>query len=46
MFFPTADPERSLIASDVNGDGRVNSTDYSYLKRYVLKIIPTIPGNS
>lgn len=28
---------------DINGDGNVDSTDYSLMKRYILKIIPEFP---
>jgi len=29
--------------ADLNRDGNVNSTDYSILKRYILKAIDNIP---
>jgi len=30
-------------AADLNGDDKVNSTDYSVLKRYLLRSIEVIP---
>ena len=33
---------RGLIG-DLNGDGEINSTDYSLLKRYILRKIDTFP---
>jgi len=32
-----------LLRADVNSDGEVNSTDYAYLKRYILRIIDAFP---
>jgi len=34
-----------LLRADVNSDGEVNSTDYAYLKRYILRIIDAFPHN-
>ncbi|WP_243467072.1 dockerin type I repeat-containing protein [Acetivibrio straminisolvens] len=33
----------NLIYGDLNGDGRVNSTDFSLLKRYLLGNISVFP---
>jgi len=33
-------------AADLNGDGKVNSTDYNILKRYLLKYIDKFPVES
>lgn len=38
---PTATP--SVIYGDVNGDSQVNSTDYSWVKRYILRIVSEFP---
>ncbi|MFZ5986601.1 MAG: dockerin type I domain-containing protein [Bacillota bacterium] len=39
---PTVSPK--INYGDVNGDGSVNSTDYTYVKRYILKIISDFPS--
>jgi len=39
----TSDTPDNLIYGDLNGDGRVNSTDYTLLKRYLLGAIQTFP---
>jgi len=41
--FLTSDTPDNLIYGDLNGDGRVNSTDYTLLKRYLLGAIQTFP---
>ncbi|HHV29266.1 beta-glucanase [Acetivibrio mesophilus] len=40
---PTPTKGSSILKGDVNGDGKVNSTDYSIYKRYLLKIIDKFP---
>lgn len=42
---PTTRPSE-LISGDINGDGLVNSTDYSWLKRYILEIVKEFPTGS
>jgi len=34
-----------LLRADVNSDGEVNSTDYAYLKRYILRILMLFRNN-
>jgi len=36
-------PDGSVNA-DVNGDGKINSTDYSAMIRYILRIIDKFPA--
>ncbi|MFZ5987833.1 MAG: dockerin type I repeat-containing protein [Bacillota bacterium] len=38
--FPVED---DLRTADLNGDGYINSTDYTLLKRFVLRIITKFP---
>jgi len=33
----------NMDAADVNADGKVNSTDYTVLKRYLLRSIDKLP---
>lgn len=40
---PTPTQYNSFIRGDVNSDGRVDSTDYAMLKRYLLGIITSFP---
>lgn len=35
--------EPKILYGDVNGDGKVNSTDLTLIKRYVLKIVSALP---
>ncbi|WP_265446190.1 glycoside hydrolase family 11 protein [Acetivibrio straminisolvens] len=35
---PTPTPQQSLLVGDINGDEKINSTDYSILKRHILNI--------
>jgi len=35
----------NLIRGDLNGDGKINSSDYTLLKRYLLEIINELPVN-
>ncbi|HEX9059408.1 MAG TPA: glycoside hydrolase family 9 protein [Clostridia bacterium] len=35
----TVDPGTTVTPGDLNGDGKINSTDYSYLKRYILGLL-------
>jgi len=42
IFTPT--PISNVLYGDVNGDGKVNSTDYSMLKRYILRGINDFPN--
>jgi len=35
--------EINLDNADVNADGKVTSTDYSILKRYIIKSIKELP---
>lgn len=35
--------EPALVYGDVNGDGKCNSTDYSLVKRFILKSIEVLP---
>jgi len=45
---PTPDPEPTstmwpeFVYGDLNGDKKVNSTDLSYMKRYILRIIRSL----
>jgi len=41
----TPTPSGSFIKGDINGDGNVNSTDYSLFKRYLLKVVRELPIN-
>ncbi|MFZ5987510.1 MAG: cellulase family glycosylhydrolase [Bacillota bacterium] len=41
---PSPSPSPSYITGDVNGDGTVDSTDYTIMKRYLLRIINTFPS--
>jgi hypothetical protein len=43
---PEPSPSPKIIKGDVNGDLKVNSTDYSMLKRYLLKIIDKFPNEN
>lgn len=44
--FQTASAETSdIMYGDINGDGKINSTDLSALKRYILELAP-LPGDS
>ncbi|HEX9059379.1 MAG TPA: CAP domain-containing protein [Clostridia bacterium] len=36
--------ETKLIYGDVNGDGNVNSSDYAYMKRFLLGLISSLPN--
>ncbi|NLD46378.1 MAG: hypothetical protein GX660_04165, partial [Clostridiaceae bacterium] len=38
-------PSWRIPLADLNGDGKVNSTDYALLKRVILGTA-TLPGNS
>lgn len=40
---PSPSPSPQVIKGDVNGDLKVNSTDFSMLRRYLLKIIDNFP---
>jgi len=35
--------ESEVLAGDLNGDGKINSTDISLMKRYLLKQIVDLP---
>ncbi|WP_243467180.1 dockerin type I domain-containing protein [Acetivibrio straminisolvens] len=35
-----------MAAADADGNGNVNSTDYSLIKRYILKAILEFPGGN
>lgn len=41
---PLPSPTPLFIYGDINGDNLVNSTDYTLLKRYLLKIIDLFPS--
>lgn len=41
---PTPSPTPSVLYGDVNGDGKVNSTDLTTLKRFLLRIIDEFPS--
>jgi len=40
---PSPSPSPQVVKGDVNGDLKVNSTDFSMLRRYLLKIIDNFP---
>ncbi|MFZ5990059.1 MAG: glycoside hydrolase family 9 protein [Bacillota bacterium] len=46
MPTPTSSPE--ILYGDLNGDGSINSTDYTLMKRYILVIIKefSVPSNA
>jgi len=37
--------QNEVLYGDVNDDGKVNSTDLTLLKRYVLKAVSTLPSS-
>ncbi|MFZ5987890.1 MAG: glycosyl hydrolase [Bacillota bacterium] len=39
----TPQPTPPVTAGDLNGDGNIDSTDYTLLKRYIIKIILGLP---
>lgn len=41
---PSSTAQSSVLYGDLNEDGRVNSTDLTMLKRYLLQIINVFPG--
>lgn len=40
---PSSTPPSEVKKGDVNGDGKVNSTDYTLLRRYILTLITEFP---
>ncbi|MFZ5985814.1 MAG: glycoside hydrolase family 9 protein [Bacillota bacterium] len=45
-FVDTSSTTPTVIYGDVDGNGTVDSTDYTLMKRYVLRIITALPGQN
>lgn len=43
---PTPTPDDGIEYGDLNGDSQINSTDYMWLKRYILKLVSEFPVSS